>query len=121
MAHLTHLPINLLKQTLRASFLIRGRSLPQFLQPEEGSIQALLEGFRPQVYPGRAILFRPTREPLGFQRDPLMGWGTIVADGLEVVEVPGYYRTLLFKPRSQTLAGLLRERLDIAQKKEGWG
>ncbi len=49
-----------------------------------------------------------------------MGWGTLVADGLEVVEVPGYYRTLIFKPRSRTLAGLLQERLEIAQKEEGW-
>ncbi len=42
----------------------------------------------PQVYPGRMILF----ETQGLFDDPQLGWGGLVAGGLEIHQIPGEHR-----------------------------
>ena len=67
--------------------------------------------FSPAAYEGAAVLFRPTREPLGFQKDPAMGWRRLVKGALEIETIPGYHRTLIFRPSNRLLAERLNSRL----------
>lgn len=113
--HLLHLLPNLSKDVARATLKRMGRTLPRGLQLEAGSLRGLLAGYRPSPFPGRAVIFKPSLEPAGYIRDPYMGWGGLVEGGLEVVEVPGYHRTLIFDPRCRTLARLLTQSLEAAQ------
>ncbi len=67
----------------------------------------------PQVYPGRAILFR-AREPLEGRWsewcsvDPELGWGKLVAGGLEIHEVPGNHMNMFNEPYVRIIAEKLR-------------
>ncbi len=70
--------------------------------------------YDPPPFPGPAILFRPTREPLGFERDPAMGWSGFIDGRLEVENVPGYHRSLIYKPGYRFLAERLNARLNLA-------
>jgi amino acid adenylation domain-containing protein len=101
-----------LSEMLQGFYLARGRSLPAFVQPvlclRRKVLIDYLENYHPQVYHGSAVLFRPTKQPLGYRRDPLMGWGSLVAGGLKVEEVPGYHRTLLFGAGIRLLADRIR-------------
>jgi len=72
-----------------------------------------------QVYPGRAIIFR-AKEPLeGWldwcSLDPQLGWGKLVAGGLEIYEVPGNHLNMFNEPNVQILAEKLKAYLDINQ------
>jgi acyl-CoA synthetase (AMP-forming)/AMP-acid ligase II/thioesterase domain-containing protein/acyl carrier protein len=73
--------------------------------------------YRPVPYPGSAVLFRPTRQPLGFRRNPDMGWGRFISGRLDVEPVPGYPRGLIFKPHCFLLADRLNARLRRALRK----
>lgn len=63
----------------------------------------------PSVYPGRVTLLRASKLAAGIAHDPQFGWGRLAAGGVEVHEVPGYYR-FLNEPRVRLLA----ERLVLA-------
>jgi acyl-CoA synthetase (AMP-forming)/AMP-acid ligase II/thioesterase domain-containing protein/acyl carrier protein len=71
--------------------------------------------YRPGSYSGSAVLFRPTREPLGFRTDPAMGWSQLVGGRLDIERISGYHRSLIFQPRVRTLAERLSLRLRQAQ------
>jgi acyl-CoA synthetase (AMP-forming)/AMP-acid ligase II/thioesterase domain-containing protein/acyl carrier protein len=103
------------REFLRAGFQGGGRSLPSALQSAEGSLATLFQSYRPQPYPGRAVLFRPARGRVGYQPDPLMGWDSLVEGRLEVLEVPGYARTLAIGSSGTRVAALLRRKLDEAR------
>ncbi len=74
----------------------------------------------PKVYPGRAILFR-VREPFKgdwsqwCELDPRLGWGKLVAGGLEIQEVPGNHMNMFDEPYVRVLAEKLKASLDQAQ------
>ena len=72
--------------------------------------------FSPGPYEGMAVLFRPTREPLRFQRDPAMGWHRFIKGGLEIENIPEYHRTLIFRPSNRLLAERLNFRLKRSQQ-----
>jgi thioesterase domain-containing protein len=72
----------------------------------------------PQVYSGRAILFRS--EPLEgwlewWSVDPQLGWGGLFTEGLEVHEVPGNHVNMFSEPYVRVLAEKLQASLDQAQ------
>jgi oxalate---CoA ligase len=104
-----------MSELIRGLYPAGGRSMPSFLQPFSGSkrraVVDYLETYHPQVYQGSAVLFRPYREPLGYSRDPLMGWAPLVAGGVKVEEIPGYHRTLLFGSGIGLLAARLNSYL----------
>ncbi len=80
---------------------------------------ACLEAARyyvPQAYPGRVILFRSSREPLGGLSDPYAGWSEYLADGLEVREVKSSHDNILLEPQVQLVAEQLRTCLNDAQR-----
>lgn len=67
--------------------------------------------YRPEPYDGRVILFRAARQPLGIRPDPVIGWRSILTGELEVHQIPGYHDSILFSPRLDTLASLLKDAL----------
>ena len=68
----------------------------------------------PQVYSGRAILFRASEQPpVEWGRtDPQLGWGSLVAGGLEIHEVPGNHGSILSEPYVRVIAEKLQACLD---------
>lgn len=71
-------------------------------------------GHRPSPYDGNALLLRPSREPIGFERESALGWDRLIK-GLRVVTIGGYYRTLIYPPRVRRLAVVLEAHLRKAQ------
>jgi thioesterase domain-containing protein len=81
--------------------------------------QALRE-YVPQLYPGRAILFHARDQGIGVEEDPQCGWGGMMADGLEIYEVPGDHISMLQEPHVRALAKQLGACLSKAQASEGF-
>jgi thioesterase domain-containing protein len=71
-----------------------------------------LAAYRPGVYPGRILLFRAATQPLFCSHDPIMGWGALAADGVEVREVPGNHLEMMRDPQVRILARELQACLD---------
>lgn len=65
----------------------------------------------PSPCAGTAVLFRAACLPFGVRRPPDLGWGGLVTE-LDVVEIPGYFTTLISYPRVRMLAARLSQRLD---------
>ncbi len=70
-----------------------------------------------QVYSGRAILFRAIQQPVEEYQviDPQLGWGSLVAGGLEIQEVPGDHYSMFSEPYVSVLAKKLKASLEQAQ------
>jgi len=97
-------------------YLESGRRVPRVLcMPYflEVSLQAACD-YVPQVYPGRAVLFRATRG-VG---DPAGAWRRFAAGGLEVHDVPGDHTTMFREPHVQVLAQQLTAALSRAQGRD---
>ncbi len=75
---------------------------------EAAHVEAL-RAYVPRVYPGRMVLFRATT------RDPYLGWGELVAGGIETVEVSPNGQTIVEEPRVRLLAARLRDWLEPRQ------
>lgn len=85
----------------------RKKSLSQVREGPATNIQTI-HNYRPKPYNGRVILFRADHQPLGIRPDPEMGWRSTLTGDFEVHQVPGYHDSLLFSPRLEILATLLR-------------
>lgn len=77
--------------------------------------------YNPKPYPGRLTLFRAA-EPRIYSNtshnddaDPTLGWGSLVAGGVDVRPVPGNHDNVIAKPHVETLARELRECINTAQ------
>jgi surfactin family lipopeptide synthetase A len=66
----------------------------------------------PRAYPGRVVLFRSSREPLGGVSDPYAGWSEHLADGLEVCEVKSNHDNMLLEPQVELVAEQLKTYLN---------
>jgi amino acid adenylation domain-containing protein len=98
------------------------------------SIQILnvaARSYRPQPYPGRAVLFRTTKQPLGLYSDLKLGWGALVKD-LDVHVLPtassarreeADNSSMFLEPEVATLASkmadCLRNARNLEQKSTG--
>jgi acyl-CoA synthetase (AMP-forming)/AMP-acid ligase II/thioesterase domain-containing protein/acyl carrier protein len=56
------------------------------------------KAYVPQVYPGRAILFRASQPLPGVYRDLQLGWDGMATGGLEIYEVPGNHLSIMASP-----------------------
>lgn len=95
--------------------------LPQAYQlsPLRQALEQADSYYVPQVYPGRAIIFR-AGEPLeGWldwcSVDPQLGWGGLVAEGLEIHEFSGNHVNMFREPNVRYLAEKLKACLDAVQ------
>ena len=68
------------------------------------------------VYPGSATLFAAATQRFIHY---VGGWEGLIAGGLEIREVPGDHRTLIYEPHVPLLAQALRECLDRAHCSSG--
>lgn len=94
------------------------KELPEHLQRIEDANRQAIHNYKPQVYPGRLTLLRALERPTRKYFDPLLGWGELVAGGVEIVEVPGHHKTLILEPRVRILAQKLRECIDKAEAQQ---
>ena len=78
------------------------------------NVQQALFDYVPQVYSGRVILFRSGEQPWWLAYDPELGWGKLVAGGLEVYAVPGDHPSII-RSNVRVLAEKLRACLDQVQ------
>jgi thioesterase domain-containing protein len=123
--HLSKLLRLELKDKLRyvkRKLIRRFYSIKPPLPPLEEAHHNAYRHYVTQVYPGRAILFRASEPPeewldwlQSMKIDPQLGWGKLVAGGLEIQEVPGKHTSMLTEPYVQFLAEKLKACLDSAQ------
>jgi amino acid adenylation domain-containing protein len=66
-------------------------------------------------FPGRLVLFRAEKQPLGIYPDPKLGWGAVVGDDIEVYEIPGHHTSIIYEPRVELTANKLKQILDEVQ------
>jgi amino acid adenylation domain-containing protein len=70
--------------------------------------QALLR-YAAQTYRDRVILFRCVLGEIDEAADPTFGWGELAAGGVDVFQVPGDHKTMVYSPHVETLAARLNE------------
>ncbi len=75
----------------------------------------LAMNYVPQVYQGRLTLFL-TRRLKASDQGPQVGWSGLAAGGIEVHEVPAYFRGMLVEPFVRSLAEQLRTCLKRAEE-----
>jgi thioesterase domain-containing protein len=80
---------------------------PEYLQVLEANFQAD-KNYIGKFYPGRAILFRSTVQPVALALHPDLGWGDLIGGGVEVRDIPGHHNDLLREPYIQILAAELK-------------
>jgi len=76
------------------------------------------KNYVPQVYSGRATLFRSSETATQLEWwsvDPELGWGGLFSEGLEVEEVPGHHFNIFAEPNVKVLAEKLQVCLEQAQ------
>src|SRR5262249_19625686 len=78
----------------RAFYALRRRPVPKSFIQIEDKISRAARKYVPQVYPGKATLFRSAVQPRGIYLDPTLGWDGLVAGGLEIYEVPGQHAAI---------------------------
>ncbi|KAB8334016.1 amino acid adenylation domain-containing protein [Scytonema tolypothrichoides VB-61278] len=76
-----------------------------------------------QPYPGRITLLRTddnsrdTQEGVvGFQTDPLLGWGNLITGGIDLHNIPGAHSTMLGEPHVRVVAEKLKDCLEKANR-----
>ena len=80
-----------------------------------GVFQANLKGmldFRPTPYPGKITLFRAKEQLPLVTDDPLLGWGSVARDGVEVHEIPGDHVHMMRSPQVESLATAIMACID---------
>jgi thioesterase domain-containing protein len=69
--------------------------------------------YQPQVFAGKATLFWSEYQDWYIKKYPTLGWGDLVADGLDIQRIPGNHTTLMQEPHVRVLAEKLE--LSIAE------
>jgi thioesterase domain-containing protein/acyl carrier protein len=68
--------------------------------------------FKPKTYGGRVAVFRTHKQPLNRIRDKELGWGKLVAEGVDLHYVPGSHgSSVLSEPNVQVLARAVKQYL----------
>ncbi len=84
--------------------------LRRYLDVVEAHLAAI-DAYSPAPYPSDVVLFRTAER---YVDDETLGWGALVGDGLEIVDLPGNHGTLLESPTLEVLARELKARLAVA-------
>jgi amino acid adenylation domain-containing protein len=96
----------------------RGASLADWMEAVRQANILAHQRYQPQPYPGRVILFVPTKRGEGWQDliiDPRNGWGELARDGVEVCAISGYHEKMFREPKVQKVAKKMRAYLNGAQ------
>ncbi|WP_289500830.1 amino acid adenylation domain-containing protein [Gloeocapsopsis sp. IPPAS B-1203] len=122
---------NLLRLTLKAKFAYIKQKLKQgFYLPKQSTISLqttplqaafdqAIKTYVPQAYSGKLLLFRATQQHKywspSMKIDSQLGWSKLVAEGIEIKDLPGHHFNLLREPCVQILAESLQAYLDSMQ------
>jgi acyl transferase domain-containing protein/thioesterase domain-containing protein len=68
--------------------------------------------YEPKIYPGKLTLFRSTSRRTQDGDDEFLGWGGLVAGGIEVHSIPADHYNIIKEPAVRLLSEKLRECLD---------
>jgi acyl transferase domain-containing protein/thioesterase domain-containing protein len=98
------------KTLLRLSYPLDRRPQPE--ETIEGVNLYAAANYRPKVYPGRLTLFRATMRGPQEGDDAVLGWGDLVAGGIDVHHIPCTHFTILQEPAVRILVEKLRQCLD---------
>jgi thioesterase domain-containing protein len=80
---------------------------PELLKIVDCNFQASKD-YRPQVYAGQATLFWSKYQSQYIDKHPELGWGDLVAGGLEIHPLPGDHFTILKEPHVRVLVEKLK-------------
>jgi thioesterase domain-containing protein/acyl carrier protein len=70
--------------------------------------------YRPGVFSGRLTLLRAAQQATPMHADPLLGWGSWAAGGIDVYETPGSHLTMFQEPAVRRVAQILDDCLAAA-------
>jgi thioesterase domain-containing protein len=70
--------------------------------------------YQPQPYYGKTIIYRTSKQPLGIDPDPTLGWGAMVQGEHELYEISSFHTEMLHLPYVQQMGRHLRRRMDQA-------
>jgi thioesterase domain-containing protein len=90
-------------------------SLPPAIKAVREACAAAELRYRPQLYPGRVVLFRASEKALRGLDDARGGWSEYAAGGIEVHEIDGDHGNILNEPQVRQLAAEIRSLLEKAQ------
>jgi amino acid adenylation domain-containing protein len=99
----------------------RATRLPNVMHAVARSNRRALRRYVPQPFEGSLTVFRATERRSARPRDPLLGWGPFACGGIEVHNVPGTHRQMVFEPHARILAERLARCLESAWSREGVG
>lgn len=110
---LTHIQWRILCKFYR----LIGRPLPIYLENfTHGELnEEALRHYVPGVYSGRATIFKALESAILFGADPELGWGEVVAGGIEIHEIPSDHLGMLKEPHVRILGEKLQAAVDRAQ------
>jgi amino acid adenylation domain-containing protein len=115
----------LMRLAKRLPASVSRRLLPSYVNARwallefQNSIAQALNSYTHRVYPGRMVLFRATKQPIGIVPDPTLGWGPFVAGGLEIHDVAGGHGEIVVEPSVRFLASQLSACIDEARCRAG--
>lgn len=97
----------------RGSRILQGRALSvDAVEDAHLKVQRLhaeaRRRYKPEIYPGRLIIFRADHQPHGGRNDPVLGWQNLARDGIEIHTILGYHYTIMVEPRVRLLAEKLK-------------
>jgi amino acid adenylation domain-containing protein len=91
---------------------------PELVKVLDCNVRAAKE-YQPQVFAGRATLFWSEYQDWYIKKHPTLGWGDLVADGLDIQRIPGNHTTLMQEPHVRVLAEKLKSSIEQAAKSVG--
>jgi aspartate racemase len=101
-------------QVFREDDAARRTEAARAIQARAELIYDAWRAYVPRFYPGRLTLIRAevrNKTPGVIDNDPLMGWGKLVGDGIDVAHLPCAHSEMLEARHARALARLLNERL----------
>jgi amino acid adenylation domain-containing protein len=88
---------------------------PELVKVLDCNIRAAKE-YQPQVFAGNATLFWSEYQNRYIKKHPTLGWGNLVADGLDLQQIPGSHTTLMKEPHVRVFAEKLRLSIEEAAR-----
>ncbi len=92
------------KKVVRKVYKQLEKPIPQDYIQIEDQIHKAARKYSPKEFPGKVTFFRADFQPEGVFPDPLLGWGGMFRDGMEIHDVPGDHITIMKDPNVSILA-----------------
>ncbi len=74
------------------------------------------DAYQPKPYEGRVLQICASRQPLGIQPDPSLGWSKLLTGEFTIHNIPGFRQNLLDEPAVDSLAAAIQQALDECER-----